>query len=733
VLRDEQLAGSSDGLRNRALALLLEGASLSTVLHQILQDLEAVLPDSMCSVLMVRDQQLVEGMSPSLPQPYMEAVNNVRIGEGIGSCGTAAFRNERVIVSDISTDPLWADFQALAALAGVKACWSEPVRSARNDVLGTFAVYYPHPRVPTDTELLHIESAAMLVALAIEQHRGLTKLRKLALAVRHSPIGVAITSESGVIEYCNQSFRDITGYSKDELHGQRLSLLRSHETPLHTYKDLWQTIQSGRCWRGEILNRRKNGEGYVALDHISPILDDNGRVINYVLSQEDITHIRRMETAADHASRHDLLTGLLNRESFKGRLTAALAGVQREGQFGGSCYMVMLDVDHFRLVNEAAGRVAGDQILRQVVVRLQQVFGDCSELARLGGDQFALLLKDHERATVVELLERLADDMAGQRFQWKEHQFVLTLSAGVVELADGDDLRDVLLRGEGACSEASQPGRNGYHFYQRGNDQHLLERQGYVQWAGEVRRALDDDGFELFAQRIEPLAGNALPDYEVLLRLQMSDGRRIAPGAFMPAAERYNLMKEIDRWVISHTLAWCRNNRAAMARIGRLAINLSGFSLSDPAMLEWVEQQVCVDGALAGQLKFEITETVCIENIALAERFIRTLQACGCEFALDDFGAGLSSFGYLKSLPVNTLKIDGQFVRDMLTDDVDRALVRSINETGHIMGMNTVAEFVENAETAALLAELGVDFAQGYGIEMPRPLQELAESALLQA
>ncbi|MCV6588881.1 MAG: EAL domain-containing protein [Marinobacterium sp.] len=728
--------------RYKALALLVEGASLETVLRQIVLDMEATMPGAICTLLQydVATDTLGNGIGPSMPRGYMTAADGLPVKEGNGSCGSSAALMQRVVVPDISIHPWWLEYRELARQYNLAACWSAPVCAVDGQLLGTFAIYYPIPAEPSEKDLFCIDNAAALVSLAFRHHQRLQKLKKLSLAIRHSSIGIAITCPNGIIEYTNTRFREISGYARDELLGQSISLIRSSETPRHLYKDLWQTIRSGCSWRGEIANRRKNGELYYALDHISPILSDGGEVLNYVLSQEDITHIKQMEQNQRYTAQHDQLTGLPNRECFRFRLNELLQESERLGLICASHCMVLLDLDNFKLINEAAGRVAGDQVLRQAVRRIKRILEGSGELARLGGDQFAILLPDMNAERASQLLEQLFDVMAAERLSWKGHEFVLSFSAGLVELTHPlPSIREAFAQAESACFAAKQKGKRCIHLYRPGDEQLLIERQGYVEWAREVRLALNESRFVLFAQKILPLQhlpsqhlslkqqlnASPLPSYEVLLRMQMPDGRQIPPGCFLPAAERYNLMQELDRWVVSDSLRWCVDNPSLLAKISKLCINLSGQSLSDPTMLRWVEDQIQAHEAIANQIKFEITETACIENLSLAESFIRTLQGYGCQFALDDFGSGLSSFGYLKNLPVNTLKIDGLFVRDMLRDSTNLALVRSINEVGHIMGMDTVAEFVENEAIALQLKEMGVDFVQGYGIEKPKPLADV--------
>ncbi len=427
---------------------------------------------------------------------------------------------------------------------------------------------------------------------------------------------------------------------------------------------------------------------------------------------------QRARRQLQHQARHDALTGLFNRYEFQERLTAALDGVSR-GERHVLCYF---DLDQFKVVNDTCGHAAGDALLRQVAafLRAQVQAGDC--IARLGGDEFAWLLCrcDLDRALVQ--VRRIRRHFEQWRFPWKGQVFPVRAGFGLVALEPGiGDWEAALRCADAACFMAKERGCNQIQVY-RCDDLTLRQRDREMNWVSRIETALEKDRFRLYAQPIVPLreSREAAPRYEILLRLYEAEGESISPGQFLPAAERYRLMVRIDRWVVERTLA-------LLARFpdheSGYSINLSGQSLGDRELLALIERG---GRQLApGRLCFEITETAAIGDLPRALPFLERLQRMGYRLALDDFGTGLSSYAYLRHLPVDEVKIDGQFVRDLCRDPVDLAMVRSINEVAHILGKRTVAEWVEDEAVLEKLRELGVDYAQGRHLGEPLPLDRI--------
>jgi diguanylate cyclase (GGDEF)-like protein len=422
-----------------------------------------------------------------------------------------------------------------------------------------------------------------------------------------------------------------------------------------------------------------------------------------------------------HLTYHDPLTGRYNRRAFEARLQHAIETAVVEGKQHALCY---LDVDQFKVVNDTCGHIAGDELLKQVAVLLEREIRDSDMLARLGGDEFGVLLEGCDLDKAAEHAEAMRLKVRKHRFVWQDKPFDISISIGLVPVtADSAGLGDVLKNADAACYAAKDAGRNRVQIY-REHDKELAQRYGEMQWVSRIQQALAQDRFELHGQRIRPTSRRtSAPHYEVLMRLRDPDGQLVSPMAFIPAAERYNLMQSIDQWVVRHALMLLAAQKTGSEV--SLAINLSGQSLSTPEVLTVIQHAIEETGVSPTSLCFEITETAAITNLAAATHFMRRLRELGCRFALDDFGSGLSSFGYLSNLEVDYIKIDGHFIKNILADPLSRSIVESINRIGHVLGISTIAEFVESAEVAAALEMLGIDYVQGFGIHRPEPLAGL--------
>jgi len=428
---------------------------------------------------------------------------------------------------------------------------------------------------------------------------------------------------------------------------------------------------------------------------------------------------------------HDTLTGLPNRREFELRVERAMISAREQHQTHTLCY---LDLDQFKVVNDTSGHVAGDELLRQLAVLLQGKLRDRDTLARLGGDEFGVLLENcslEQAHPIADVLRQMVKEF---RFVWHDKPFVIGVSIGLVAITDESESMSALFSSaDAACYAAKDRGRNRVHVYEE-EDIELVRRRGEMQWVSRITRAMEENRLRLFVQPIVPLFPSPDADvhYEMLLRMIDDNGQLILPMAFIPAAERYNLMTSIDRWVVSAAFSTFHQLFPPVAGGGKsiCTVNLSGHTLCDEHFLDFIERQFAINQVPYPSICFEITETAAITNLTEAINFIRVLKAKGCKFSLDDFGSGLSSFTYLKNLPVDYLKIDGAFVKDMETDPMDRAMVESINHIGHVMGLKTIAEFVESEQIMAHLKAIQVDYVQGDFIKAPQPLSSLLAGKL---
>ena len=440
---------------------------------------------------------------------------------------------------------------------------------------------------------------------------------------------------------------------------------------------------------------------------------------------EDVTEARLINEKVSYQATHDALTDLINRYEFERILSAV---VESQASQQGCSVLCFLDLDQFKVVNDTAGHVAGDELLRQLSRLVKNRLRKGDILARLGGDEFAILMEHCTADEALQKTEEIRRTIEEFRFTWEDNVFALGVSIGITEInARTFSSLDILKQADIACYAAKDAGRNRIHIFKE-DDHLLMERSGEMHTVNQIKRALEEDLFVLYVQPILAISDRQeLASYEILVRMLGNDGELLPPGAFLPAAERYNLINRIDHWVVDKAFAWMCSHPEEMAVIDGFAINLSGQSLGDDSLLGNIIRHLKTDHLPASRIKFEITETAAIANLNNANSFITSLKEFGVRFALDDFGSGLSSFGYLKHLKVDYLKIDGMFVKDMLDDPIDAAMVKSINDIGHVMGMKTIAEFVENDGIFQVLSDMGVDYAQGYGVGKPKPIDDLAE------
>ncbi|MCG8368998.1 MAG: EAL domain-containing protein [Proteobacteria bacterium] len=535
--------------------------------------------------------------------------------------------------------------------------------------------------------------------------------------------GVITTDSKCAVEYVNPVAEELTGWKVDDASGRPIDeMFRGFheetceplENPLAVAMRRDRAIKSVRP---TLLIRRDGNELYIE-STASPIRDGKGAVTGGVLVFHDVSESRDLNRRLSYHASHDILTGLVNRAEFENRVERALKSARaRETSYA----LLYLDLDQFKIVNDSCGHSAGDALLGQLGTLLKSKIRWRDTLARLGGDEFGVLLESCTLDEAMNTAETLRMAIGDYKFVWEERTFRLGVSIGVVPItADNEDVAALLTAADSACAAAKEAGRNRIHSFQE-NDIDLMRRRRELQWAARINNALEENRFELFRQTIQPLqADEEGAHYEILLRMRDENGGIISPGLFIEAAERYGITPKIDRWVIRSAFRWLVSEADERERLSLCSINLSGQSLGDEKFLPFVVDQFQMSGIDATRICFEITETAAIASYSQANRFINALKELGCKFALDDFGTGLSSFGYLKHFPVDFLKIDGSFVKEILHDPIDREMVRSINEIGHLTGKQTIAEFAENDEIITMLRGMGIDYAQGYGVSEPK-------------
>ena len=538
--------------------------------------------------------------------------------------------------------------------------------------------------------------------------------------------GVIATDDEGAIVYMNPAAELLTHWSASQAVGLPLASLFNllDENAEKDSFTLIDRILSGQLKGGSEhakMIQRLDGST-VSVTLVGAPIQGNGTMAGTVLVLHDMTQERQYIANLSWQATHDALTGLANRREFEQRLEQALGGLVRPSTRHA---LMFLDLDQFKLVNDTCGHAAGDELLRHICALLQAGLREGDTLARLGGDEFGVLLENTEPCVAERIAEGLRQTIQELHFVWKGRPFMTTVSIGLVHVSQAPTTLEASLRAaDMACYMAKEKGRNRVQVY-HAEDNELSVRFGEMAWVQKLRQAMEENRFRLYAQEIAPLSSvpRQTRHLEILLRLQDETGRLIPPDSFIPAAERYGLMTAIDRWVVNNVFKVIQEclEQDSNEPLAMCAINLSGISIGDEEFLDYLRDQFKRYGIPPQLICFEITETSAIADLGSAIRFINELKRLGCFFSLDDFCAGMSSFAYLKHLPVDFLKIDGSFVKDMLDDPVNRAMVEVINHIGHVMDKRTIAEFVETPLIEQALMEIGVDYAQGYLIERPQP------------
>ena len=545
-------------------------------------------------------------------------------------------------------------------------------------------------------------------ALQFEKERAQVTLSSIADAV--------ITSDDkGLVIYMNDAAERLTGITISNAAGQSLQCLfhLMTEDKTASLDSAWLTDAASAF--NEVLLARVDGQTFTISKSASPLHDANGLLFGTVTVLHDVTMLRALSQQLSYQARYDALTGLINRYEFDCKAQAAIEDVASGSRAHCLAY---IDLDKFKIVNDTCGHAAGDFLLKQLAEHLKAKVRSSDSLARLGGDEFALLLMGCSLDKAHDIVNSLLQAVKDYCFTFEGKVFKVGASIGLIEMSSNQNhtLGDLLSRADSACYAAKSDGGNRIHIY-RANDRLIEDRNSQLQWVSRINAALEHNQYVLYMQPLAGLKMNDEQHCELLIRLQGEDGKLYLPGSFLPIAERYHMMPQIDRWVVNAALTIIARKGPAFKMV--CAINLSGQSLSEDGFLDYVINQIKLHKVNAKQLCFEITETAVITNLNKARQFIQALRAIGCKFSLDDFGSGLSSFAYLKNLSVDIIKIDGLFVKAIENNTIDRAMVESINNIGHVMGLQTVAEFAENDAIINMLKEIGVDYAQGYGVAMP--------------
>jgi diguanylate cyclase (GGDEF)-like protein/PAS domain S-box-containing protein len=846
----------------RVFERITSNVELPDTLEAIAETAERVTPEALCTVSVYdADSNVLRNVAGQrMPHHFLGAVREVEVGPRNGSCAAAIYLQRQVVVAEISRDALWEHLRAPALSAGLRACWSTPIRASDGRMLGTVALYFRQPRSPLKRDFELMARLTALAGIAIErkrseealrrseaQYRGLfenviegvyrtnadgrlesvnpalvamlgceraeeilslpstvdlyvdpsdrervletlhrdgmvrsaeyqlrrrdgevitvvenarvvrdadgafagyegtladiskRKVIELQLSAEKEKAQVTLQSigdavltadSDGLVEYLNPVAEQLTGWTSAEAAGRPVSevfKVVNETTRLPVDSPILRCLREGRTVElaepTVLVNRRL--QEIAIQDSAAPIRDRAGHLIGAVMVFHDVSQERRLQRALTYQATHDALTGLINRREFENRLGEALQAARLNE--GLNHVLMYLDLDQFKVVNDTCGHEAGDRLLKQVTSVVQTRIRTTDTLARLGGDEFGVLLQDCTLETASRIAEGLRQAIRDFRFVWQDRIMKIGVSIGLAEInGKADTLATVMSAADVACYSAKDSGRNRVQTYKQGR---APERHREMQWVSRINRACEEDQLVLLAQTIVPIRKGVekLRHFELLLRMRDESGELVQPAEFIPAAERFNLMPAIDRWVVRQACSRLVHRRSDAG--GRepftLSINISGTTLNDEQFLDYVIAEMAAADVSPGALCFELTEAAAMTSLAAATHFIAELRSRGCRFALDDFGSGLSSFIFLKNLPVDFLKIDGQFMHNVAHDRIDRSMVEAIAQIGETMGIRTIAERVDSAEVLARLADLGIQYAQGHYIGAPQPVDIL--------
>ena len=699
------------------LRLLAEGGSLTEALDIIIRGVESINPD-MISSFMLRENtgsRVRLGSGPSLPQAYAEVLQR---DPDLGIFEALACAEQAVFIEDVEQDSRWRGLAPLVVAEGLKACWSLPVRSSDGRGLGAFVIYYREPCLPAHEDQILIEQVGALARQVIERARAQEDLRLSSRVMEHSHSAIIVTDAKGVIVAVNPAFTEVTGYSEEETIGRNPNFLQSGRQSEAFYRSFWKSLKRDGYWRGELWNRRKDGSYFAQWLTASAVRDEQGRITQYIGISDDITDNKAATARIEFLAYHDPLTELPNRQLVRDRLEQALARTRREED--GHFALLFVDLDQFKGINDALGHTVGDGLIRAAAERLKESVRETDTVSRQGGDEFLIMLTGEvEMHTVSSVCTKLLETLS-RPFNVDGHVLSLSASIGVSMFPeDGEDFDTLMKKADMAMYSAKDAGRNTFRFFAERMNADVMDR---ILVRNGLLRALEHNEFVLHYQPQVDLKTDQVVGVEALIRWQHPDIGLVRPDRFIPVAESSGLIVEMGRWVLREA---CRQLRVWRDTLGLndmiMAVNISVLQFTRGNLEEAVVEALRESGIPPSMLELELTESVLLKEAEQALEVMRRLRELGVKMSIDDFGTGYSSLSYLKQLPVDKLKIDRSFVKDVTVDADDAAIAHAVISLAHILGLHVIAEGVENAEQLAFLQTRNCDQYQGYLFSRPLP------------
>lgn len=711
-------------IKSAVLELLAQNQSLQVILDTIATSCDRLFAGQYCSILLLdaNRQSLHLGSAPSLPDFYIQAIEGLLIGPEIGSCGSAAFRKQVVIVEDIFEHPYWRDFRELMRNTPFKSCWSQPILAADGRVLGTFAFYHTRKHAPTPEELEFVKQMAHLAAITIEHKRNEQELL-IAATTFQSHEAIVVTDQAGGILRVNKAFCAITGYSESEVIGKNPKILASGIHNEDYFKNMYRSLGEKDQWEGEIWNRNKSGHIFPVWLTLTLVRNPDGEIINYIGIFSDISEIKAAEKEIHDLAYYDPLTHLPNRRLLLERLTYEINYAKNKHCYGA---LFFLDLDRFKTLNDSLGHHVGDELLIQVAERLKSLVVEGGTVARLGGDEFIVLSQSESKSLqqAAEQARALAEKILlaiNKPYRVLELSWHFTASIGVTLFPDLDEPTEAIIQqADTAMYWAKESGRNCISFFNPGMHEYADQRLALEH---DLHRALQEGHLRMYYQSQVDHDGKRV-GAEALIRWLDPVKGAISPGEFIPLAEESHLILLLGQWVLTEVCRQISVWDLQGNKIDHVAINVSSKQFRQANFVAQVQDALDRSGLAAARLMIELTEGCVIENMDDTIAKMCSLQALGVRISIDDFGIGYSSLLYLKKLPLAQLKIDQSFVNEVANNPSDAVIVETIIHMAKNLGLNVVAEGVETARQLAVLKAKGCLLYQGYYFQRPQPAEQ---------